>query len=423
VDDATIASLTAALAATPENQELRALLVRAHLDRDEPGAAYRLVQDLRGELLDAAHALIAARACLAAGHADEALAHLSPPPSPDRPPLPEAQVLAARALLALDRNAEGRARYEAAIAKNPALEDVELRARLASTVRSFTPREDRPRLRVISNDDTDELAMPRLLVPEVEPVTFAAVGGLDEIKEQIRRRIILPFQKPSLFQRFKKRVGGGILLYGPPGCGKKLLARATAGECRASFFNVAIADILDMYIGESERKLHAILEKARSATPAVVFFDELEALGGKRQYTREGTSAKLVSQFLSELDAGFAPHPRAGRQGDRRPRRGGNGAALPPPCAGREPLTPRRPGGGRGPAGSFAVAAAGRRAADPRRRLRAAGHQLRRRSLLVPRRRGQLPRGSPPQARAPGCQVDSLAPSLGLTLETLGPSE
>src|SRR6185503_9434024 len=96
----------------------------------------------------------------------------------------------------------------------------------------------------------------------------------DEIKQQIEKRIILPFQKPALFSRFKKRAGGGILLYGPPGCGKTLLARATAGECKAAFYNVLISD-------------------------------ELEALAGKRQYSREGTAAKLVSQFLSEMD-GFA---------------------------------------------------------------------------------------------------------------------
>jgi SpoVK/Ycf46/Vps4 family AAA+-type ATPase len=108
-----------------------------------------------------------------------------------------------------------------------------------------------------------------------------------------------------LFQRFKKRAGGGILLYGPPGCGKTLLARATAGEVDAAFYAVAIADVLDMYIGESERKLHALFEKARRDAPAVLFFDEVEALGGKRQYTREATSSKLVSQFLAEMD-GFA---------------------------------------------------------------------------------------------------------------------
>jgi transitional endoplasmic reticulum ATPase len=158
---------------------------------------------------------------------------------------------------------------------------------------------------VISNDDTDRSETTRLLVPEAEEVTFRDVGGLDDIKRQIERRIILPFKKPSLFQRFKKRVGGGILLYGPPGCGKTLLARATAGECKAAFYNVAISDVLDMYIGESERKLHALFERAREKPPAVLFFDELEALAGKRQYSREGTSSKLVSQFLSEMD-GFS---------------------------------------------------------------------------------------------------------------------
>jgi len=125
------------------------------------------------------------------------------------------------------------------------------------------------------------------------------------VKKQVRKKIILPFQRPKLFLKFKKRVGGGILLFGPPGCGKTLLARATAGECDAQFFNVAIADVLDMYIGESEQKLHALFEKARSSVPSVLFFDEIEALGGKRQYHREGTSSKLVSQFLAEMD-GFS---------------------------------------------------------------------------------------------------------------------
>ena len=70
-------------------------------------------------------------------------------------------------------------------------------------------------------------------MPSQPPVTFADVGGLDEIKTQIEKRIILPFQKPALFAKFKKKPGGGILLYGPPGCGKTLLARATAGQCKA----------------------------------------------------------------------------------------------------------------------------------------------------------------------------------------------
>lgn len=155
---------------------------------------------------------------------------------------------------------------------------------------------------MISNDDTDQSEVVRLLVPENETLTFDDIGGLDELKKTIHKKIILPYQKPGLFQRFRKKVGGGVLLYGPPGCGKTMLARATAGECKATFFNVAISDVLDMYIGESERKLHALFEQARAQAPAVMFFDEVEALGGKRSNTRESTSSKLVSQFLSEMD-------------------------------------------------------------------------------------------------------------------------
>ena len=83
-------------------------------------------------------------------------------------------------------------------------------------------------LRVIANDDSEGEEVKRLLQPEQHRVTFADVGGHDDIKRQIEKRIITPFLKPSLFERFKKRVGGGILMYGPPGCGKTLLARATS---------------------------------------------------------------------------------------------------------------------------------------------------------------------------------------------------
>jgi len=177
------------------------------------------------------------------------------------------------------------------------------------------------RFRSVEFDSALEIELPRTKLKVIEKADVAEITdlsryrqkssdfndvvGLEKIKKQIHKKIILPFQSPSLFQRFKKKIGGGVLLYGPPGCGKTLLARATAGECNASFFNIEVSDVLDMYIGESEQKLHAIFEKARNETPSVLFFDELEALAGKREHARNSSSANTVSQFLIELD-GFS---------------------------------------------------------------------------------------------------------------------
>lgn len=211
----------------------------------------------------------------------------------------------ARALVKLARRGEAADAYRRAVIENPTLEDSALQSEFDGRVVRLDAARNAARVTSIANDETSKNDVVTLVQPENRRVTFADVGGLDEIKKQIRRRIITPFHKPTLFQRFAKKAGGGVLLYGPPGCGKTLLARATAGECGAKFYNVAVSDVLDMYIGESERKLHALFEQARRSRPSVLFFDEVEALGGKRQYSREATSAKLVSQFLSELD-GFA---------------------------------------------------------------------------------------------------------------------
>lgn len=298
MDATTLASLESALAASPDNLALRFVMVEAYLARQQPGDAARLVAGLGPDQLEPAQAAAAVRALLAAGRAAEA------EPFSLRTE-PEVLLQRSRLLLHLERRGEALEVYQQAVAANPALEDLDLKARLSERVLAFPGGGERAKLRVISNDDTAESEARRLLHPEPAQAFFADIGGLAKVKEQIRKRIILPFQKPSLFERFRKRVGGGILLYGPPGCGKTLLARATAGECKAQFWNVAIHDVLDMYIGESEQKLHALFEKARASAPAVMFFDEIEALGGKRQYTREATSSKLVSQFLAEMD-GFA---------------------------------------------------------------------------------------------------------------------
>lgn len=302
MDDSALDTLRAALAASPDNLRLFEVVATELLRRDEASEARALLDPLTGPAReDTSFRRLAARILLATGDAEGALPWATETDG-------DTLIVRARILSALDRKAEAAEAYKAAVAANPTLEDVELQSLLKARTRDVDGRAG-TRLRVISNDDTDDTEMTRLLMPAPGVVRFSDVGGLDEVKAQITRKIITPFRKPSLFERFRKRVGGGILLYGPPGCGKTLLARATAGECEAAFFNVAIADVLDMYIGESERKLHAIFEKARASAPAILFFDELEGLAGRRQYTREATSSKLVSQFLSEMD-GFTQQNR-----------------------------------------------------------------------------------------------------------------
>jgi transitional endoplasmic reticulum ATPase len=137
---------------------------------------------------------------------------------------------------------------------------------------------------------------------ERPPITFADVGGMDELKQEIGMKILLPLKQPELFAAYGKTSGGGILMYGPPGCGKTYLARATAGEISAGFIVVGINDVLDMWTGQSERNLHSVFEQARDNRPCVLFFDEVDALGSRRSDMHSGSGRQLINQFLSEMD-------------------------------------------------------------------------------------------------------------------------
>jgi transitional endoplasmic reticulum ATPase len=133
-------------------------------------------------------------------------------------------------------------------------------------------------------------------------ISFKDVGGMETVKEEIRMKIIHPLTHAELYQAYGKAIGGGILMYGPPGCGKTHLARATAGEIKAGFISVGINDVLDMWIGNSERNLHELFEQARRHKPCVLFFDEVDALGASRSDMRHSAGRHLINQFLSELD-------------------------------------------------------------------------------------------------------------------------
>jgi AAA+ superfamily predicted ATPase len=216
---------------------------------------------------------------------------------------PKAKAGRARARLALGDRSTAASEYREAIAEDASLKSADLDLALTAVLAQGGRGAEVFDLKGRKIADGAELPGPAALPPaEREVMTFTDVAGHDEVKAQISRKIVLPFAKPSLFQRFKKKAGGGVLMYGPPGCGKTLLARATAGECNAKFLSVHIPEILDMYIGQSEKRLAAAFVEARQSRPSVLFIDEIEALAARRKYATESTQATLVSTFLSEMD-------------------------------------------------------------------------------------------------------------------------
>lgn len=131
---------------------------------------------------------------------------------------------------------------------------------------------------------------------------FIDVGGMNHVKEEISMKIIQPLNNPELYKAYGKKIGGGILLYGPPGCGKTYIAKATAGEINAKFISIGLHDILDMWIGNSEKNLHEVFELARRNAPCVLFFDEVDAIGASRSDLKQSAMRHVINQFLSELD-------------------------------------------------------------------------------------------------------------------------
>ncbi|MEU7281581.1 ATP-binding protein [Streptomyces sp. NPDC045431] len=133
-------------------------------------------------------------------------------------------------------------------------------------------------------------------------VRLADVGGMQGVKDRLEAAFLAPLRNPELRRLYGKSLRGGLLLYGPPGCGKTFIARAVAGELGAAFLSVSINDVLDMWMGNSERNMHEVFETARRQAPCVIFLDELDALGAKRSRTAHSGMRNTVNQLLTELD-------------------------------------------------------------------------------------------------------------------------
>ena len=200
----------------------------------------------------------------------------------------------AKLLLQSKQPLDAKDAYEKAILIEPSLEDAFLESEINLQSQSGQSNEPEKIKLTVGPDDSDEEKIVEIERPKIN---FEDVGGMEKVKEEIKMKIIHPLEHPEIYKAYGKKIGGGILMYGPPGCGKTHLAKATAGQVKANFIPVGISDILDLYVGQSERNLHAIFEKARKLKPCVLFFDEADALGANRTDMRQSASRHLINQF------------------------------------------------------------------------------------------------------------------------------
>lgn len=263
-DDAATRALRAAVASAPEDHDLRLILARR---LHEQGAAAEALEECARILAtEPAHVealRLAADAATAAGLADRAVGYR-------------------RLVVALGGDAGS---SELTSADIPDVDEGPSEADMVPA----------------SDVEVSEEAGPGYV--EAPGVTLADVGGLEHVKRRLQTTFLGPLQHPELREAFSSSLRGGLMLYGPPGCGKTFLARALAGELRAGFISIGLTDVVDPYYGVSEQRLHELFEAARRAAPCVVFLDEIDALGQKRSQLRGSAGRGVVNQLLTEMDA------------------------------------------------------------------------------------------------------------------------
>ena len=285
VDPTVIAVLLSAIEKDPENAALRLHLVSLLFDSGRMDEALKHCAVILASHPDHIEALdYAVRAAEALGDAKRAegyrrMLRAMSPEDPFAPPLPPQTTEAASdehfwpSDLALNEPEPEAKRTPIA---NVSSDDVEM---------------------VWNGEDADDF-----WEAEKPGVTLSDVAGMEDVKRRLNLAFLAPLKNPEMMRMYGKTLRGGLLLYGPPGCGKTYIARATAGELGAKFIAVGLADVLDMWIGQSERNLHEIFQSARRNAPCVLFFDEIDALGQKRSLQRHSGGRNVVNQLLSEMD-------------------------------------------------------------------------------------------------------------------------
>ena len=317
---ADIESLKQALAVSPDNIPLLLMLGKAHMDEFQLGEAREVFDHLLSVEPDNAEA----KTCIArlldvGGKSSEAIVRIEQVCT-ETPDFAPAWIL--RATFSLNEGEAMLARefYDRGVSIDSNEQDSELLKRIEEAGGIKGPGSSGATIQsagdqagVFMDPDSiggedpfggfesnhDELELEFASKPDSD---FTKVGGMESVKEDIRMKILYPMQNEELFKAYGKTAGGGVLLYGPPGCGKTMISRATAGEIDAKFISVGLHQILDMFIGKSEEKLHEIFELARRNAPSVLFFDEVDALAADRKDMRTSAGRTLINQFLSEMD-------------------------------------------------------------------------------------------------------------------------
>jgi SpoVK/Ycf46/Vps4 family AAA+-type ATPase len=256
-----IDSLLAAVEARPDDVPLRLHLAELLLDAD--------------------------RGTEAVGHVAEALRR--------EPANPQARALMSRAIDPGDATSGGTGAADDRAGSRPGMDWRAYEQQFADSVPPRFARADDTPDPVLGDAD-------RAFDVESSTIALADVGGMADVKKRIDLAFLTPLRNPQLRAMYGKSLRGGLLLYGPPGCGKTFLARAVAGEMGAKFITVSIVDVLNMWIGNSERNLHEIFEAARRNAPCVLFLDEVDALGHKRSQLHSSSMRTLGNQLLAELD-------------------------------------------------------------------------------------------------------------------------